>query len=76
MTEWLTYELTNKGEKNMWGKIAALVLLGLSVVNGIYKAGKYANGGKDVTEGGGAAVASFIGATISGIVVLALYLGV
>jgi len=58
----------------MIGKIIALGVLGFSVVSSIYKAGKYANGGRDVTEGGGAAIAYGIGATITALVFLALYL--
>ena len=58
----------------MIGKIASLALLGFSSVYSIYKAGKFANGGKDVSEGPGAAVGSLIGAAITALVAFALYL--
>jgi len=58
----------------MIGKTAALALLGISSVFSIYKAGKYANGGKDVSEGPSATIGSLVGAAISALVAIALYL--
>ncbi len=57
----------------MIGRIAALAIIGFSVLLSIYKAGKYANGGKDVNEGTIAAVASVGGAIINGLIFLGLY---
>jgi len=71
--EWLTLRAKNE-VRNLIGKIAALIVLGLGAIGSIYKAGKYANGGEDITKGTGAAVAYVIGAAINGSILVLLYL--
>ena len=58
----------------LYGTIAAIVLLAISTIASIYKAGKYANGGKDVQEGNDAAAGSAISALIAFIIAVLLYL--
>jgi len=58
----------------MIGKIVTIGLLVLNTACAFYKAGKYANGGKDVHEGNSAAAGSIIGAFISALLAAALYL--
>lgn len=56
------------------GKLAALILLAISTILNVYKAGKYANGGVDINKGVSAAIGSLIGALIGAIIFIALYL--
>lgn len=77
MTEWLTYELKTEQRcmrDMLIGTILAIVLFAIGVVANIYKAGKYANGGREVIEGDGAAASSAISAVISFIIAVLLYL--
>lgn len=60
----------------MIGKIVAIGLLAITAVASTYKAGKYANGGKDVSEGPVAAVASGINAIITAGIAVLLYLNI
>ena len=57
-------------------QIVAVGILALSGIVSLYKAGKYANGGKDVHEGNAAAVGSVINFIIMIVLAIALYLNI
>jgi len=58
----------------MIGKIVTIGFLLIGTASAFYKAGKYANGGKDVTQGKGAAVVYGISAILNALLALALYI--
>jgi len=60
----------------MIAKKIAIGLFALSAIISLYKAGKYANGGKDVIEGDSAAICKGIDFLICSTLAIALYLNV
>jgi len=60
----------------MIGKILVLGVLIASAVISIYKAGKYANGGVEISKGPSSAAASGISAFISIVLAILLYLNI